>query len=200
MKTIKKILTNLIAGIHCIIALGLGSIMFSDLSKDPPVLYFSMATFFVATAILLFLSNKQPQKQKELHNQYYDNKDICIMKHVNGLPLADHIDCNIILREDRFVFSFGGMHFELELSKIQDICIKTEAALRGQQDAFANGSSPQSIPENPDHTAEENYLIITYLSTEVKCISFEIGTSMLSALIYLDKIKDYHGAESTQLL
>lgn len=174
--------------------------MFSDLSNDPPVLYFSLATFFVATAILLFLSNRQPQKQKELHNQYYDNKDICIMKHVNGLPLADYIDCNIILRDDRFVFSSGGMHFELEISKIQDICIKTEAALQGQQDAFVNGSSPQSIPRNTDHTIEKNYLIITYLSTELKCISFEIGTSMLSALIYLDKIKDCHGTESAHLL
>ena len=135
------------------------------------------------------------------------------MKHVNGLPIAEDVDCKITSTDDKFIFSSGVMNFELEKSKITDMCIKTDkevqqqyvssvggavggAALFGPLGAMIGGRAKKKTVKHEVH----HYLIITYQSPDIKYIGFEIGFNMASANKYVNDFKNTLTSESTYQL
>ena len=106
------------------------------------------------------------------------------------------------------------MHFELDKSKITDMCIKTDreiqqqyvssvggavggAVLFGPVGAIIGGRSKKKTVKNEVH----NYLIITYQSPDIKYIGFEtIGYALASANLYVEDFKSKHTSESTYQL
>lgn len=150
------------------------------------------------------LARKAQRTEKIQHKieQHEQSLRTCTMKHVNGLPIAENMDCTITSADDKFIFSSGSMHFELDKSKITDICIKTEqeiqeqyvssvggavggAMLFGTLGAMIGGRAKKKKVKNETH----HYLIITYQSPEVKYIGFEIGLSLSSAYRFVDDFK-----------
>lgn len=120
------------------------------------------------------------------------------MKHINGLPIAENMDCKIVSMDDKFIFSSDAMNFELEKSKITDMCIWTDreieeeyvssvggAILFGPLGAAIGGRAKKTI-KNEIH----NYLIITCQSPDIKYIGFEIGLSLASAQIYVNDFEN----------
>lgn len=125
------------------------------------------------------------------------------MKHINGLPIAENMDCKIVSMDDKFIFSSGAMNFELEKSKITDMCIWTDreieeqyvssvrgavggAILFGPLGATIGGKAKKKTIKNEIH----NYLIITCQSPDIKYIGFEIGLSLASAQIYVNDFEN----------
>ena len=53
-------------------------------------------------------------------------------KHTNGLPIALNVLCEICSYPDRFEFKAGNMNFNLDKSKINDICTKADTDIRKQ--------------------------------------------------------------------
>lgn len=144
---------------------------------------------------------RNERKQNKIE-QYEQSLRTCTMKHINGLPIAENMDCTITSADDQFIFSSGSMHFELDKSKITDICVNTEqeiqeqyvssvggavggAMLFGTLGAMIGGRAKKKKVKDETH----HYLIITYQSPDVKYIGFEIGFSLSSAYRFVDDFK-----------
>lgn len=210
---IKKIL----GGICCFFAIGGVIGLASGTSNESKMGLICVIAMFAIAAILLFSSDKrkgkrQRKKEERLAN-YNERLKTCTMKHVNGLPIAENVNCEITSRDNKFIFSSGAMNFELEKSKITDMCIKTDkeiqqqyvssvggavggAVLFGPIGAMIGGRTKKKTVKNETH----NYLIITYQSSEIKYIGFEIGLSMASANAYINEFKNSHISGTTYKL
>lgn len=168
-------------------------IIFFDMSSEPTSVLVFVDVLMAVIAIVLFCSSRRDKKRDEMnrsmYNPYAGSKNYCVMRHIDGLPMAKNMDCTIILKDDRFVFTSGKMQFELEKSRIQDIYIRTETAPQGQQSASVNGIDPFELSQTAAGNTGKNYLIIQYLSVTAKRLCFEIGTGMLSAYTFIDDVK-----------
>lgn len=183
-------------------------------NQEQSGLFVTLGIIMIVFTILLFRpTKKDKQKKSERMNKYQDSLKICTMKHVNGLPIAENVNCKITSTDDKFVFSSGTMNFELDKSKITDMCIKTDteiqqqyissvggavggAVLFGPLGAMIGGRAKKKTIKNEVH----RYLIITYQSPEIKYIGFEIGFNMAFANAYINEFKNKHISESTYQL
>ena len=183
-------------------------------SQEKPTLFVVLGIIMIVFTFLLFLPTKKDKQKKEGHKK--DRKErmkTCTMKHVNGLPIAENVNCTITSSDDKFIFSSGSMHFELYKSKITDMCIKTDkeiqkqyvssvggavggAVLFGPVGAIIGGRAKKKTVKKETH----NYLIITYQSPDIKYIGFEIGYALASANLYIEEFKNKHISESTYQL
>ena len=179
-------------------------------SQEESGIFTILGVIMAIFTILLFRPTKKDKQKKAARMiKHQENLKTCAMKHVNGLPIAENINCNITSTDDKFIFSSGTMHFELDKSKITDMCIKTDteihqqyvssiggaiggAVLFGPLGAMLGGSAQKKTVKHETH----NYLIITYQSSEIKYIGFEIGRSMASANIYINDFKNSYISES----
>lgn len=179
-------------------------------SQEESGIFTILGVIMAIFTILLFRPTKKDKQKKAARMiKHQENLKTCAMKHVNGLPIAENINCNITSTDDKFIFSSGTMHFELDKSKITDMCIKTDteihqqyvssiggaiggAVLFGPLGAMLGGRAQKKTVKHETH----NYLIITYQSSEIKYIGFEIGRSMASANIYINDFKNSYISES----
>ena len=183
-------------------------------SQEMTTLFIVLGVIMTIFTILLFRPNKKDKQKKEVHKKdRQERMKTCTMKHVNGLPISENMNCTITSSDDKFIFSSGLMHFELDKSKITDLCIKTDreiqkqyvssvggavggAVLFGSVGAIIGGRAKKKTVKNEIH----NYLIITYQSPDIKYIGFEIGNAIASANFYVDEFKNRHTSESTYQL
>lgn len=207
MKNLKRIL-GVFTGIFAIIYIAM------SFSQEQPVVYIVLGVIMIACTILLFRPTKKDKlKKADRIAKCQEILKSCTMKHVNGLPIAEDMICNIRSDDDRFIFSSGTMNFELEKSKITDMCIKTDkqiqeqyissvggavggAVLFGPIGAMIGGRAKKKTVKSEIH----NYLIITYQSPDIKYMGFEIGLSMASANTYINEFKSRNLAKSTYQL
>lgn len=199
-----KTIIGIWAGIAC-----LGVVIVT--TQNPKAENAIVAVVLAIVCFLLFrtptekeLARKAQRTEKIQHKieQHEQSLRTCTMKHVNGLPIAENMDCTITSADDKFIFSSGSMHFELDKSKITDICIKTEqeiqeqyvssvggavggAMLFGTLGAMIGGRAKKKKVKNETH----HYLIITYQSPDVKYIGFEIGLNLASAYVFESDFK-----------
>lgn len=116
---------------------------------------------------------------------------VCTFLHVNGLPIAENMVCQLASYPDRYDFMSGNMKFSLSKNKVADVCNKTEAEIKNQYVSSIGGAVGGAILFGPlgaiiggrakkrtDRTVHL-YLIITYINdNEVKYIGLEnIGMS-----------------------
>lgn len=182
-------------------------------SQEEHTVYIVEGIVFAVITFLLFRPTKKDKEKTNAKRQRYnDSLNVCSMKHVNGLPIAENIECTIKSLPDSFEFSSGSMKFELEKSKITDMCMKTDqeiqqqyissigsavggAVLFGPLGAIIGGRAKKKTIKNEIH----NYLIITYKSDEIKYIGFEIGFSVPSAKKFIDEFNTYSSETSVKL-
>lgn len=191
-------------------------------SEEPKGLFIALGVLMIVFTILLFFPTKKDKQRKEERQKKAisnridkNNKNLkpCIMKHINGLPIAENVNCNVSMTDNKFLFSSGAMNFELEKSKITDICIKTDteiqkqyvssiggavggAVLFGPLGAMIGGRAKKKTVKNEIHS----YLIITYQSPEIKYIGFDVGHNFSIAKAYVNDFKNNHTTEETYQL
>lgn len=196
---------------------GIGAVTYFSMPPQYPeqsALFIALGIIMIVCTILLFRpTKKDKQKKADKIKQHHESLKSCVMKHINGLPIAENVNCHITSTDDKFIFSSGTMNFELDKTKITDICIKTDrefqqqyvssvggavggAILFGPLGAIIGGRAKKKTVKNEIH----NYLIITYQSSEIKYIGFEIGFNMASASIYVNDFYSRHISESTYQL
>lgn len=206
--TILKRILGVFTGIFAIIYFAMAS------NQEQSLIFVVLGVMMIIFTILLFRPTKKDKlKKAERINKYQENIKSCVMKHINGLPIAENVNCKITSTDKKFIFTSGTMNFELEKSKITDMCIKTDteiqqqyvssvggavggAVLFGPLGAMIGGRAKKKTVKNEVH----NYLIITYQSPDIKYIGFEIGFSMASANAYINDFKGKHTSESTYQL
>lgn len=195
--TLLKRIAGVFTGLLCITGI---SIIFEE-RKSTGI--FLIILFGALTFILLRPTAKEKQKKIAKQEKRKEKLKTCTMKHVNGLPIAEDVNCNITLTDDKYIFSSGSMNFELEKSKITDICIKTDTeiqqqyvssvggavvggALFGPLGAMIGGRAKKKTVKHESH----HYLIITYQSDEIKYIGFDINYAAASAKVYIEDFKN----------
>lgn len=183
-------------------------------TQEQTTLFIVLGIIMVVFTILLFRPTKKDKQKKAIKQEKHNEKlKTCIMKHINGLPIAENVNCTIVSSDDKYTFSSGSMHFELEKFKITDMCIKTDreiqeqyvssiggavggAVLFGSLGAMIGGRAKKKTVKKETH----NYLIITYKSPEIKYIGFEVGYNMASANMFIKDFKSSNVLESTYQL
>jgi hypothetical protein len=207
MSVLKKIL-GIFTGILAVTYFVMAS------NQEQTALFLILGIIMVVFTVLLFRPTKKDKlkKAEKLDNRQNSLKS-CSMKHINGLPIAENVNCDIVSSDDKFTFSSGTMKFELDKSKITDVCIKTDreiqqqyvssvggavggAVLFGALGAMIGGRAKKKTVKSEVH----NYLIITYESDEIKYIGFEIGVNMASANLFVNEFKNNHTSGSTYQL
>lgn len=195
MTIIKKIL-GLFTGMCAIMFFLTGSFEFSDVI---------LGTVMVVCTILLFTPALTEQEKAEIDAKLQERLKSCTMTHVNGLPIAENINCNVTATDDKFIFSSGVMKFELEKVKITDMCIKTDRDLQQQYVSSVGGAITGAVLFGPlgaiiggrakkKKVKDEvhNYFIITYQSDGIKYMGFEVGFNMASANKFISEFKSSH--------
>lgn len=181
-------------------------------SQKTPMLFIVLGVVMALVTVLLFRpTKKDKQKKAERREKATESLKTCTMKHINGLPIAENTNCTIVMMDDKFVFTSGTMHFELDKSKITDMCIKTDreiqqqyvssvggavggAVLFGPVGAIIGGRAKKKTVKNEIH----NYFILTYQSSDIKYIGFEpIGYATASANLYIEDFKKNHTSDTT---
>lgn len=183
-------------------------------SDEAHSVFIILGIIMVVFSILLFRPTKRDkQKKAEKTLERQNSLKTCTMKHISGLPIAEDVICSITSLDDKFTFTSGSMHFELDKSKITDMCIKTDteiqqqyvssvggavggAVLFGPLGAIIGGRSKKKTVKREVH----HYLIITYQSPEIKYIGFDIGFCMASANVYVNEFKSRPVSEITYQL
>lgn len=180
-------------------------------SQETPTIFIVLGVLMIVFTVLLFRPTKKDKQKREKRQQETQDKlQTCTMKHINGLPIAENMNCTITSTPDKFIFSSGTMKFELEKNKITDMCIKTDreiqqqyvssvggavggAVLFGPVGAIIGGRAKKKTVKNEIH----NYFIITYQSPDIKYIGFEpIGYATASANLYIEDFKKNHTSDT----
>ena len=107
--------------------------------------------------------------------------------HVNGLPIPEDTNCTIYSTPDKYEIESSGNSFELDKSKVTDVCVKTETEVTSQYVSSVGGAIGGAVLFGPlgaaiggrakkKKTKEvHEYLIFTYESNgEIKYIGFQV--------------------------
>ena len=159
-----------------------------------------MIPYFVVIIILLLMvifsfkmiivtSKAQKERKKQgvtVYTTFY---------HVNGLPIAENLLCEILSYSDRIDFKAGTTNIKLPREKITDMCIKTDTEIQKQAVSSVGGAIAGGVmfgplgaiiggrAKNKKVKTTTQYLIITYTGEqgELKYIGFDIKNDFLSA-------------------
>lgn len=148
--------------------------------------------------ILIILKiRKSSRKKKQLKKDFpNDVRSIyAAFHHVNGLPFAENLFCEIFSYPDRIVFKSGTTEVKLLRNKITDMCIKTDTEFQKQAVSSVGGAIAGGMMFGPlgaiiggrakDKKVKTvtQYLIITYTGEqgELKYIGFDVKNNPLPA-------------------
>ena len=83
---------------------------------------------------MIAVTSKMKQEQKKAVMQKKANGATVMLTcpHVNGLPIAENILCQITSYPDKLTIEANHNQFNLEKNKITDICIKTDTEIHQQ--------------------------------------------------------------------
>ena len=101
-----------------------------------------LVLFIVFCFKMIIVTSKAKKMQKQKLKELKDSgvTVVTTLHHVNGLPIAENVACQILSYPDRFEFKSSGMNFNLAKSKITDICIKTETEIQSQYVSSIGGA------------------------------------------------------------
>lgn len=136
----------------------------------------------IIKAIVNRIKGNKPQKKQKKVAEPIDYTRIpqftVVGSHVNGLPIAENMVCEVMAFSDRYEFHAGGATFELERNKVTDISIKTDKDIQKQYVSSVGGAVGGAVLFGPlgamiggrakekKSTTIYQYLIFTYLKDE----------------------------------
>ena len=123
--------------------------------------------------------------------------------HVNGLPIAENLLCEIKSYGDRLDFKAGTTNIKLPREKITDMCIKTDTEIQNQAVSSVGSTIAGGVmfgtlgaiiggrAKTKKVKTITQYLIITYIGElgELKYIGFDIKNNSQSAS---KLVKEFH--------
>lgn len=133
--------------------------------------------------------------------------------HVNGLPIAENLLCEIKSYQDRLEFKAGTTNIKLPREKITDMCIKTDLDIQKQAVSSIGGAIAGGMmfgplgaiiggrAKNKEVKTVTQYLIITYTGEqgELKYIGFDINNNSLSATKLIKEFRELNTNSGIQI-
>lgn len=135
------------------------------------------------------------------------------VKHINGLPIAENLICEINSYSDRLEFKSGTTNIKLPRNKITDMCIKTDVEIQKQMVSSAGGAVAGGLVFGPlgaiiggrvkrkDIRTATQYLIITYTDNNGKMayIGFEVISGLTAAGKLIKEFKQLNTTSGIQI-
>jgi len=175
-----------------------------DKSDTSPLVIFIVLLLLGLLLVFLGIRTKVESPEMKRKRKEYEKTHIS-SKHQAGLPLAEGATCEIEYGTTGFVFKSSGNTFNMDFSKITDICVKTDAEIQSQYVSSIGGAVGGAVLFGPlgamiggrakkkSTTTLSYYMIITYnKNNAVNYISFEIFEPARAHKIISD-FKQNHG-------
>lgn len=184
-----------------------------------------MLPYFIVIIILLLMLvfcfrmvivTSRAKNERKKQTAILQNQGLTIYAaflHVNGLPIAENILCDVFSYPDRLEFKSGSTEFKLMRNKITDICIKTDTEIQKQMVSSVGGAIAGGIMFGPlgaiiggraktkKSKSTSSYLIITYLNNqeEITYIGFDIGNNFSSATKLVKEFRELNTNTKVQI-
>lgn len=184
-----------------------------------------MLPYFIVIIILLLIVvfcfrmvivTSRAKNERKKQTAILQNQGLTIYAaflHVNGLPIAENILCDVFSYPDRLEFKSGSTEFKLMRNKITDICIKTDTEIQKQMVSSVGGAIAGGIMFGPlgaiiggrtktkKSKSTSSYLIITYLNSqeEITYIGFDIGNNFSSATKLVKEFRELNTNTKVQI-
>ena len=152
--------------------------------------------------IVLNKPRKAMDKQRKQLIAQYNPSLVDTFDHVNGLPIAENTFCQVLSCPDQYVFFANGVTFNLEKSKVTDLCITSDVDIHKQYVSSVGGAIGGAIAFGPVGAAiggrakikttreSSYYLIFTYVTCNIiKYVGFDVTYSYLRAEKYVKEFK-----------
>ncbi len=146
---------------------------------------------------------KLEMQQREMELQSQGITIISKMKYIDGLPIVTGTECELVSFIDKITLKVSGTEFNLDKSKLTDVCIKTDTEIQKQYVSSVGGAVGGAIlfgglgavvggrAKEKKTTAITKYLIFTYSNNnEIKYVSFQIfPENIMSANKFVEEFK-----------
>jgi hypothetical protein len=151
------------------------------------------------------------KKMKNLKNQGLSV--YAAFHHVNGLPLAENLLCEVFSYPDRIEFKAGTTNIKLAREKITDMCLKFDTEIQNQAVSSIGGAIAGGVmfgtlgaiiggrAKNKKVKTTTQYLIITYTGEqgELKYIGFDIKNNPPSAAKLVKEFRELNTNSGVQI-
>lgn len=167
----------------------------------------------IITVIVLIIVGVSKNKQKNEKSKPNGLTMRMSAKHVNGLPIAENLNCEINSYDDRLEFKSGTTNIKLPRNKITDMCIKTDVEIQKQAVSSVGGAIAGGLTfgrlgaiiggrvKTKNIRTATHYLIITYTDSSGKLayIGFEVTNNLNAAGKLITEFKKLNSTSGIQI-
>lgn len=156
--------------------------------SDSQQIFYSLCCLVPGLLLIYWglLRKDKKQKQKIKYNKENSIVDFAAI-HVYGLPVSQGAQCVIHYSKNGIKTVVAGVDFNLDISKITDITVKTETEITSQYVSSIGGAVGGAVLFGPlgaiiggrakkkKNKKNTNYFIVTYIDeNEIKYIGYEV--------------------------
>lgn len=143
----------------------------------PSLILGAVLLAIIVFSIIMFIKTSKAKRIRKQETNRLKEQGLTIratFDHVNGLPIAENLFCEIFSYPDRIEFKSGTTNIRLARSKITDMCVKADVDIQKQIVSSAGGAVAGGImfgalgaaiggrAKTKDVRTVTQYLIITY--------------------------------------
>lgn len=182
----------------------------------PLFIIIGVLTVIIIFCIRMVIITSKSKKEQKKHQSEMKAQGLSIhtaFNHVNGLPIAENLSCEIKSYPDRLEFKAGTTNIKLAREKITDMCIKTDTEIQKQAVSSVGGAVGGAVlfgalgaiiggrAKNKKVKTVTQYLIITYTGEEgeLKYIGFDITVNSFSATKLIKEFRELNKNSGIQI-
>lgn len=182
----------------------------------PLLIVLGILFLIIIVSIRMFISTSKAKKERKKKIQNLKNQGLTVcaeFHHVNGLPLAENLLCEVLSYPDRIEFKAGTTSIKLTREKITDMCMKVDTEIQNQAVSSVGGAIAGGVmfgtlgaviggrTKNKKVETTIPYLIITYTGEqgELKYIGFDINNNPSAALKMVKEFRELNTNSGIQI-
>jgi len=182
----------------------------------PFFIVIGVLTLFIIFCVRMFVVTSKAKKEGKKKMKNLKNQGLSVyaaFHHVNGLPLAENLLCEVFSYPDRIEFKAGTTNIKLAREKITDMCLKFDTEIQNQAVSSIGGAMAGGVmfgtlgaiiggrAKNKKVKTTTQYLIITYTGEqgELKYIGFDIKNNPPSAAKLVKEFRELNTNSGVQI-
>lgn len=182
----------------------------------PFFIVIGVLTLFIIFCVRMFVVTSKAKKEGKKKMMNLKNQGLSVyaaFHHVNGLPLAENLLCEVFSYPDRIKFKAGTTNIKLAREKITDMCLKFDTEIQNQAVSSIGGAIAGGVmfgtlgaiiggrAKNKKVKTTTQYLIITYTGEqgELKYIGFDIKNNPPSAAKLVKEFRELNTNSGVQI-
>lgn len=182
----------------------------------PNFIVIGIGLLLIIFCIIMIIATSKIRKERKQQMNNLKNQGLSVytaFHHVNGLPIAENLLCEVFSYPDRIEFNIGTTNIKLTRNKITDMCIKTDVEIQKQAVSSVGGAIAGGVmfgplgaiiggrAKNKKVKTTTQYLIITYTGEqgELKYIGFDIKNNPFSATKLVNEFKKLNTTSGIQI-